>query len=94
MEDFIKYAKEEFNCDVVMNKNNNPDTFESIFFAKYSVGNVEDATIRAANKAGLSRGLLLDTLYEKGVLAVYNLGMKHMYKYLEENESDSQRISK
>jgi hypothetical protein len=40
--------------------------------------------IRAAKKAGLTRKQLLDILFEKGVLAVYHLGMKHMYKYLKE----------
>ena len=43
---------------------------------------MEDAMIRAANKAKLTRNQLLDTLYEEGILAVYNLGMKHMYEYL------------
>lgn len=46
--------------------------------------NMQDIMIRAANKAKLTRNLLLDTLYEEGVLAVYNLGMKHMYEYLED----------
>lgn len=46
--------------------------------------NKEDSMIRASNKAGLTRNQLLDTLFEKGVLAVYNLGMQHMYEYLEE----------
>ena len=45
---------------------------------------MQDLMIRAANKAKLTRDLLLDTLYEKGVLAVYNLGIKHMYEYLED----------
>ena len=44
----------------------------------------ENPMIRASNKAGLTRNQLLDTLFEKGVLAVYNLGMQHMYEYLEE----------
>lgn len=45
---------------------------------------MQDSMIRAANKAKLTRNLLLDTLFEEGVLAVYNLGMEHMYKYLED----------
>ena len=45
---------------------------------------MEDSMIRASRKAGLTRNELLDTLFEKGVLAVYNLGMQHMYEYLEE----------
>lgn len=42
-----------------------------------------DSMIRASNKAGLTRNQLFDTLFEEGVLAVYNLGLKHMYEYLE-----------
>lgn len=44
----------------------------------------EETMIRAANKANLTRNQLLDTLYEEGILAVYNLGMKHMYEYMED----------
>ena len=44
----------------------------------------QDSMSRASRKAGLTRNQLLDTLFEEGVLAVYNLGMKHMYEYLEE----------
>lgn len=44
---------------------------------------IEDTMIRASKKAELTRNELLDTLFEEGVLAVYNLGMKHMYEYLE-----------
>lgn len=43
---------------------------------------MEDAMIRASNKAEPTRNQLLDTLFGKGVLAVYHLGMKHMYEYL------------
>lgn len=53
---------------------------------KITIGMLEDmeeSMIRASRKAELTRNQLLDTLYEKGVLAVYNLGMKHMYEYLE-----------
>lgn len=45
---------------------------------------MEDTMIRASRKAGLTRNQLIDTLFEEGVLAVYNLGMKHMYEYLED----------
>lgn len=45
---------------------------------------IENTMIRASKNAGLTRNQLLDTLFEKGVLAVYNLGMQHMYEYLEE----------
>lgn len=45
---------------------------------------MEDTMIRASRKAGLTRNELFDTIFEKGILAVYNLGMKHMYEYLED----------
>ena len=44
---------------------------------------MEDLMTRASRKAELTRNQLLDILFEKGVLAVYNLGMQHMYEYLE-----------
>ena len=28
---FIKYAKEQYNCEISLKKSNTPDTFESIF---------------------------------------------------------------
>lgn len=43
----------------------------------------QDVMIRASNKAELTKDELMNTLFEEGVLAVYNLGMKHMYEYLE-----------
>ena len=48
--------------------------------------NMQDTMIRASRKADLTRNQLLDILFEKGILAVYNLGMQHMYEYLEEIE--------
>lgn len=48
----------------------------------------QDSMIRAVNKAGLTRNQLLDILFEEGVMAVYNLGLKHMYEYLEEVDYD------
>lgn len=42
----------------------------------------QNAMIRASRKANLTRNQLLDTLFEEGVVAVYNLGMEHMYEYL------------
>lgn len=53
---------------------------------KITIGMLEDmqeSMIRASNKAGLTRNELLDTLFKEGILAVYNLGMQHMYEYLE-----------
>lgn len=31
LDDFIKYAKEQFNCEIVVKKSDEPDTFASIF---------------------------------------------------------------
>lgn len=48
----------------------------------------QDIMIRASNKAELTRNQLLDTLYEDGVLAVYKLGMTHMYNYLKGDKNE------
>lgn len=53
--------------------------------------NMEDSMIRASRKAGLTRNQLLDTLFEEGVIAVYNLGMQHMYEYLK-GEDDEKTV--
>lgn len=44
---------------------------------------IEDVIIRASNKAGLTRYNLSDTFKDSGLIGVYNLGMQHMYEYLE-----------
>lgn len=31
LDDFIKYAKKQFNCDIFVEKSNTPDTFEQLF---------------------------------------------------------------
>lgn len=43
---------------------------------------IEDAMIRAANGNDLTKQQLLDIYIEEGFMGVYNLGLKHMYKYL------------
>ena len=35
LDDFIKYAKEQFNCDISVKMSDNPDTFASIFGASF-----------------------------------------------------------
>ena len=45
---------------------------------------IEDTMIKASNKALVTREQLFNVLFQKGVLALYNLGMQHMYEYLEE----------
>lgn len=61
----------------------NADTLETVFREPF-LDNMKDSMIRASKKAGLTRNQLLDIIFEEGVLAVYNLGMKHMYEYLED----------
>lgn len=45
---------------------------------------MEDTMIKATIQGGLKGRDLLDLLTEKGLMAVYNLGMQHMYEYLED----------
>lgn len=35
LDDFIKYVKEQFDCDIFLKSCDNPDTFESIFGASF-----------------------------------------------------------
>lgn len=42
-----------------------------------------DAMIRASRKQKMTTNELLKTHREYGLIGVYNLGMKHMYEYLE-----------
>lgn len=35
LDDFIRYAKEEFNCDIICNYDEEPDTFEKIFGGQF-----------------------------------------------------------
>lgn len=59
---------------------------------KITIGMLEDmrdSMIRASNKACLERNMLLDIFYKGensdngGLMGVYNLGLQHMYEYLE-----------
>ena len=45
---------------------------------------MEDAMIRASNKAELTREELLDVFTDYGLMGVYTLGQKNMYEYLKE----------
>lgn len=47
---------------------------------------MEDAMIRAANKAVITSHQLLDVFMQQGVMGVYHLGLKHMYEYLKGDE--------
>ena len=35
LDDFIRYAKEQFDCDISVEKSDIPDTFERIFGASF-----------------------------------------------------------
>ncbi|MGN0408071.1 MAG: hypothetical protein ACI4EJ_07415 [Bacteroides sp.] len=39
LDDFIKYAKEQFGCDIVVKPCDKPDTFTDIFGASFLNGN-------------------------------------------------------
>ena len=43
----------------------------------------EDSSLRASNAGHLTSRLLIETETAEGLLGVYNLGMKHMFEYLE-----------
>lgn len=47
--------------------------------------NCEDKMIRATRKANVTKQDLLDVFAEKGLIAVYNLGLKNMLDYLNGN---------
>lgn len=45
----------------------------------------EDKMIRASRKSGVTKQDLMDTFTEKGLVGVYNLGLKSMLDYLNGN---------
>ena len=47
--------------------------------------NYEDKMIHATRKANVTKQDLLDVFAEKGLIAVYNLGLKNMLDYLNGN---------
>ena len=47
--------------------------------------NTQDKIIRATRKSNVTRQTLLDTFTEKGLIGVYNLGLKNMLDYLNGN---------
>ena len=48
----------------------------------YYLDDKRDAMIKASINAALTKRELLDIYVEKGLIGVYDLGMKHMYEYL------------
>ena len=45
----------------------------------------EDTMIRASRYNKLSKKQVLDEFHNKGLMAVYDLGLSHMYDYLNKN---------
>lgn len=43
---------------------------------------IEDTMIRASNRAGVTKEKLLDEFMERGLMGVYNLGLRDMCEYL------------
>ena len=49
LDDFIKYVKEQFDCDISIKKSDKPDTFVSIFGVSFlnDIGNCETRGARS-----------------------------------------------
>lgn len=47
-----------------------------------------ETMIRAANKCDVKYSDLLNAYEENGLMAIYNLGMEHMYEYLKGKENE------
>ena len=47
--------------------------------------NTQDKMIYATRKSNITKQMLLDTFAEKGLVGVYNLGLKNMLDYLNGN---------
>ena len=45
----------------------------------------QDKIIRATRKSNVTKQILLDTFAEEGLIGVYNLGLKNMLDYLNDN---------
>ena len=64
-----------------------------LYFEKYVVideledyeQSTQDKIIRATRKSNVTKQTLLDTFAEKGLVGVYNLGLKNMLDYLNGN---------
>lgn len=62
-----------------------------LYFEKYVVideldeQSTQDKIIRATRKSNVTKQTLLDTFTEKGLVGVYNLGLKNMLDYLNGN---------
>ena len=60
-------------------------SFVKIYSSQNREDDYEDKMIRATRKANVTKQDLLDVFAEKGLIAVYNLGLKNMLDYLNGN---------
>ena len=51
LEDFVKYAKEEFDCDIICNFDDEPDTFEKIFGTSFLANDEDENQLFPDNEA-------------------------------------------
>lgn len=76
-------------CNAAIDKSKQVRAYEERDYDERNEDILEDAMIRASRKAGLTKDELIDIFYRGadsengGLMGVYNLGMKHMYEYLE-----------
>ena len=62
LNDFAKYVKEEYNCDIEIKKNNKPDTFDNIFNGSF----VNDSTYHG--KEGINMDLSERTKIKQNIV--------------------------
>lgn len=65
-------------------KNEGKDSVEWLDGNEYE--KLEETMIRAARSAHFSENIVKEEFKSKGILGIYNLGMKHMYDYLQNKE--------
>ncbi len=61
LDDFIKYAKEQFDCEILIKPDNNPDTFAGVFGASFIENNEGSEKVR---------GFECDLNYENATIEV------------------------
>lgn len=78
LDDFIKYAREKFGCEVSVEKSVNPDTFDKIF------GNVEEDNCMGISKNAIEN-MMLAYIDHKQILIEYESEMDE--QEMEEDEN-------
>jgi hypothetical protein len=61
---------------------NDPNRYNIIHDSKPIIKDEEETMIRATKKATVTKDDLLDVFWKKGLVGVYNLGLKNMFDYL------------